>query len=439
MSTGWRTRKEAIKVLCAFEVDKRLREHLEPVLVKFPNQDRAFIKETVSGTVRYLKLLDFSIERATEKRLGKQSCIVRNGLRLIAYQLFFTGVPAYAAVNEVVEAVKRLSGKKSAGFVNAVSKKLIGFDYKREVERIGDFYERISTLYSFETWMVKRWHKFYGDELIPLLDSLNRVAPLYVRVNLLKISVEDFLGLLKDKGIESELHPKIPHMVRIKGRVPVEEIPGYREGLFYVQDPASYLSALLLEPKPGELVLDVGAAPGGKTTAIASLTGNRAKIIAVDVSRKRMELLLENCRRLGVKNVETVITDISSDRNFIKKYAGKFDRILVDAPCSATGVIRRHPEGKWNKSLELIKRNQKIQRKLLSSSKELLKEGGRLVYSVCSLEREEGEENTDFALSLGFRKGELINSRVGMKIGRGELRVFPHRDGLDGFYYSLLS
>ena len=436
--TGWKTRQAAIKVLCAFEVDKKLREHLEPTLEGFEEKDRGFLKEIASGTVRYLRLLDFSIERATGKKLGKQTCLVRNGLRIIAYQLFFTGVPEYAAVNETVEAVKRLSNKKTAGFINAVSKKLIGFNYKREVEKIKDYYERISTLYSFETWMVKRWHKFYGKELLPLLDSLNRVAPIYLRVNLLKTSTKEMIELLKSEGVDCEAHAKLPHLIRVKGRVNVRELPGYEDGFFYVQDPASYLAVLLLEPKPGESILEVGAAPGGKTTAIASLTKDKAKIVAVDVSKKRMELLLENCRRLGVKNVHPIVTDITKDGAFLKAYREGFDRILIDAPCSATGVIRRHPEGKWNKSLDLIKHNQGIQRKLLEAARNLLKPGGRLVYSVCSLEREEGEENFDFALSLGYEPYKIA-STVGSSRRSGELRVFPHKDGTDGFYYCSLT
>ncbi len=437
--TGWKTRQVAIKALCAFENDKRLREHLEPLIKEFKPVDRAFIRELVSGTVRYLKLLDFCIEKSTGKRLKKQLCGVRNGLRLIAYQLMFTGVPEYAAINETVEAVKRLAGRKPAGFVNAVSKRLIGFDCKKEVGRIKDFYKRISTLYSFETWMVKRWHRFYGEELLPLLESLNKVAPLFVRVNLIKTTTEELLSLFQKNGIDAEPHPFIPHTVRVKGRVVVEELPGFKEGLFYVQDPASYMAAYLLNPKPGELILDVGAAPGGKTTAIASLTGNRARIVAVDVSRKRMELLLENCRRLGVENVEPVITDIRNDDKFRAKFYKSFDRILIDAPCSATGVIRRHPEGKWNKSMELIKHNQRIQRELLLAAKDLLKPGGIIVYSVCSLEREEGEENRGFALKNGFEPAEFerVPEPLKERTENGELRLFPHRDSTDGFYYTV--
>jgi len=437
--TGWSERAKAIKVLVAFEKDKKLREHIERETIGLNPQDRAFIREITSGTVRYLKLLDFSVERATGKSLKKQHPVVRNALRLIAYQLFFTGVPPYAAVNETVEAVKRLLNKKAAGFVNAVSKRLIGFDYKKEVEKIEDYYEKVSTLYSFETWMVKRWEEFYGkEELIPLLEGLNRVAPLFLRVNRIKTTLKELLNLLKEAGVEAEPHPFIPDILRVKGRVLIEELPGYREGYFYIQDPASFLAAYLLQPEPGELILDVGAAPGGKTTAIASLTEDRAKIVAVDVNPARMELLKRNLERLSVKNVETVITDISRDEEFLRRYRGKFDKILIDAPCSATGVIRRHPEGKWNKSIELIRHNQKIQRSLLKAAKELLKEGGELLYSVCSLEREEGEDNREFALKeLGYKPAQFKNlpKELSTQEREGSLRVFPHKNDTDGFYY----
>lgn len=440
--TGWSERAKAIKVLTAFERDKRLKEHLEKELGGVEPQSRAFVREITSGTVRYLKLLDFSIERAGKKSLRGQNPIVRNALRLIAYQLFFTGVPPYAAVNETVEAVKRLLNKRAAGFVNALSKKLIGFNYKEEVKKIPNYYERLSTLYSFETWMVKRWESFYGkEELIPLLEGLNRVAPLYLRVNRIRVSQEELLKLLRERGIEAEPHPFIPDMIKVKGRVVIEELPGYREGYFYIQDPASFLAAYLLEPKPGELILDLGAAPGGKTTAIASLTKNGAKVVAVDVSPERMELLKENAKRLGVKNLETVITDVSKDREFIGRFYKSFDKILIDAPCSATGVIRRHPEGKWNKSLELIKHNQKIQRNLLMAARELLKEGGTLIYSVCSLEREEGEENLEFALRNGFKPSPFKNLPRELKpqVKGGGLRLFPHKNDADGFFYSKLT
>jgi len=438
--TGWKTRLLAIKILNLFERDRRLREHVEVLTQDLKPLDRAFVREIASGTVRYLRLLDFAVEKATAKRLKKQRSSVRNALRLVAYQLFFTGVPEYAAINETVEAVKRLLDRKSAGFVNALSKKILNIDYKREVSSIDDYLERISTLYSFETWMVKRWKDFYKEELEELLSALNKVAPLFLRINRIKISQEEFLNLLLSSGVEADPHPLFEDLVRIKGRVTIESIPGYKEGFFYIQDPASFLSAYLLEPKEGELILDVGAAPGGKTTAISSLTMDKARIIAVDVSKNRMKLLKENLRRLGIKNVSPMVTDIRKDKSFLEKYKNSFDKILIDAPCSGTGVIRRHPEGKWNKSISLIKYNQKIQRELLRVCYELLKPNGILVYSTCSLEREEGEENIEFSLKIGFKELIPYNLPEGLRErAKGSyFRVFPHKDNMDGFFYCKL-
>lgn len=439
-STGWKTRELAVRLLSEFEKKKELKNLLEKIPKDLNPSDRALIREIVSGSVRYLRLLDFSIEKVSGRKVASQKPEVRNGLRVAAYQIFFTGIPPYAAVNETVEAVKRLAGRKEAGFVNAVSKKLISFNYRKEVEKIEDKFERIAILYSFETWMVRRWAEFYGGELEELLSGLNRVAPLWLRVNRLKTTPEELKGILEKSGITVEEHPFLKDMLRVKGRVLVTEIPGYREGLFYVQDPASYLSAYLLSPKPGEQILDLGAAPGGKTTAIASITEDRAKIVAVDVNPERMELLKENCRRLGIKSVNPVITDIRKDLYFQEQFKETFDRILIDAPCSATGVIRRHPEGKWNKSLSLIRHNQKIQRELIRTSLKLLKPGGYLIYSVCSLEREEGEENLEFALSTGFEvwENETAGKLFPERFKGGGLRLFPHRDNTDGFFYAAL-
>ena len=225
-------------------------------------------------------------------------------------------------------------------------------------------------------------------------------------------------------------------MVRIKGRIVVEQLPGYEEGFFYVQDPASYLAAYLLKPKPGEKILDLGAAPGGKTTALAALAGNKAEIFAVDISDKRMKLLEENCKKLGVKNVVPVITDISKDEDFIRRHEKSFDRILIDAPCSATGVIRRHPEGKWNKSVSLIKNNASVQEKLTKSAVRLLKPGGILLFSVCSLEKEEGEDHLPFFETLGLKKLPLKEVEGYLSPQGNILRVFPYKDGMDGFFYS---
>ena len=201
--TGWKTRLLALKILISSEKERfrRFKPFLDRYTLELSPLDRAFVREISSGTVRFLRLLDFSIKEATGKDLSRQKIPTRNALRLVAYQLFFTGIPPYAAINETVEAVKKLLGRKVAGFVNAVSKKLVDFDYKEAVKKINDELERLAVFHSFETWMVKRWNLFYGSALPELLKSLNEVAPLYIRINTLKVTVENYLNLLRVQGL----------------------------------------------------------------------------------------------------------------------------------------------------------------------------------------------------------------------------------------------
>ncbi|WP_457568489.1 16S rRNA (cytosine(967)-C(5))-methyltransferase RsmB [Desulfurobacterium sp.] len=426
------TREIAIKILCSFEKDLKLKPHFERLTKQLNFRDKSFVREISSGSVRFLKLLDFSIEKTSGKKQKKQKDVVRNGLRILAYQLFFTAVPPYAALNETVEAVKKLN-RKGAGFVNAVGKKLIHFDYRKEVAKIPDEMERTATLFSFETWMVRRWKRFYED-WEKLLEGLNKTPPLFIRINRIKTTPENFAKLLKAADIEFEPHPFLPDMFRIKGRINISSIPGYREGFFYIQDPASFLAAVLLNPAPEEKILDIAAAPGGKTTAIASITKGKAKITAVDVNENRLKLLKENVRKAGFR-CKILLEDITQTTSLPENH---FDRILLDAPCSATGVIRRHPEGKWNKNINLIKHNQKLQKALITSAYKLLKPGGRLLYSVCSLEKEEGEENAKYAVSIGFKPAQFDIKFEGVgKVYKNTMRVFPHTDNMDGFFYAI--
>ncbi|OMH40501.1 16S rRNA (cytosine(967)-C(5))-methyltransferase RsmB [Desulfurobacterium indicum] len=428
------TRETAVKILCNFEKDLKLKPHFESLTNHLNFRDRSFVRELTSGTVRFLKLLDFSIEKVSGKKQKKQKPFVRNALRILAYQLFFMSVPPYAALNETVEAVKKFN-KKSAGFVNAVGKKLIKFDYKKEIQNIPNKIERIATLFSFETWMVKRWKTFYQD-YIELLEGLNKTPSLFLRINRIKTSPENFAKLLKKAHVEFEPHPFLPDMFRIKGKVEITSIPGYKEGFFYIQDPASFLSAVLLNPQQNEKILDIAAAPGGKTTAIGSLTEGKAEITAVDIDEKRLKLLKENVQKAELK-CKILLEDITRETSLPENY---FDRILLDAPCSATGVIRRHPEGKWNKSMELIKHNRKIQQNLLKSAYKLLKSGGRLLYSVCSLEREEGEENVEYAINIGFKPADfdIKFEDVGASC-ENMIRVFPHKNNTDAFFYAIFT
>jgi 16S rRNA (cytosine967-C5)-methyltransferase len=422
MSAGWKSRTAVINILRKFEEDGKLKVHVDSISKGFNHQDRAFIRELSVGIVRNLKLIDFCVQKVLKKPLKQQPSVQRNALRLIFYQLKFTGIPSYAVLNETVEAVKKVSDEKSAGFVNAVGRKLLNFDCQKHINAIRSKIKRFCLVQSFEEWMFKRWLKFYGNESYEIAESLNKNAPLFLRVNTLKIDEKEFKRILNERNIEWEESSISPLVVRIKGRVVIEELPGYDRGYFYIQDPASFYSVLLLSPKPKERILEIASAPGGKTTAIAQLVKNACEIVAVDVSEERIEILKENCKKLGVENVVPVVTDITEDLDFLRKNRHSFDRILIDAPCSGTGVIRRHPEGKWNKSEEFIKRCSELQKKMLKCARSLVKPNGIVVYSVCSLEREEGEEIKELAEEISFK---VLTSE----------RLFPHRHNTDGFYY----
>ncbi len=428
----------ALKILADFEKTGKFREHFEKHARSLSFSDRGFLRELSAGTVRYLRLLDFWVSKASKRPQEQQDVYVRNALRIIGYQLYFMGsVPPYAAVNETVEALKVLRGRKKAAFVNAVGRKLTKISLKEEISKIKDPLERMATEKSFETWMVKRWIGFYGfSETQKLLEALNRTPSLFLRVNRVRVSPQEFLQALLESGVNAEPHPIFEDIFRIVGRVEISKLPGYKSGWFYIQDPASYAAAYFLNPKPGEKILDLAAAPGGKSTALCSLTAKKAKIVSVDVDKNRIELLKENLSLQGCSNVKVLNVDITKE-----SLPQRFDAVLLDAPCSATGVIRRRPEGKWNKSLSLIRKNSKLQKELLLSASKLLKEGGRILFSTCSLEREEGEEVAEFARKeLGLEPMDFANLPKAYRdslIFTGVLRLFPHRHETDGFFYAL--
>ena len=456
------SREKAIKILSLYEKTGDLKNILDKFSKKLKVNDRALLRELVLGVVRYKRLLDYIVEQVSGKKISSQKLEIKNALRLITYQFLFTNIPPYAIMNETLNALKRIfKQRKSIGFVNAVGRKISKLVEEKKIldvlENEQDPFERICIKESFPTWMAKRWKNFYFDEVLKLgaqgndeeekiligtqkfLNSLNQDAPLWLRVNRLKIVPEAFEKMLEDANISFEKHEFIPDMYKITQKgIDIYSLPGYKEGLFYIQDPASYLAVKLLDPKPGEKILDLCAAPGGKTLSIAHLTGNNAEIYAVDINAKKILKLKENLQKYGATNVKVLKLDITKDYGELENV--QFDKILIDAPCSGTGVIRRHPEGKWNKSLELIEKLQGVQRRLLQRAYRLLKPGGKLLYTVCSLEKEEGEENNDIALKhMGYKEVyfESIFEPLKEDIRKNTLRTFPFKYDLDGFFYAI--
>ncbi len=317
--------------------------------------------------------------------------------------LFLSKVPKSAAVNESVKIAKTIGGKPVAGFVNAVL---------RDTARTKTFQfpdpkinpiAYVSARYSHPPWIVKRWIQRHGlDRTIQLCESNNAVAPLTIRANAILTTRDQLHKALLAEGIASEPCPVAPAGLRLKllasgSSVPLSGLDSYRRGWFYVQDEAAQLIGQMVDPKPHERILDVCAAPGGKTTHLAELMGDRGEITAMDVSRNRLKRIKENAQRLGITIITCRLADATQDLSDLG--AGSYHRILVDAPCSGLGLLRRNPEGRWKKPEGLIRYYASIQQKILHQAAPLLKTGGTLVYSTCTTEPEENEKVVD-----AFRK-----------------------------------
>ncbi len=370
-------------------------------------RDRAWLREAFYGTVRHLSSLDFLIARLREGQLdGDTRAILRLGL----YQLFHMRAPSHAVVNETVE----LAGR-TRGLVNAILRRALR---ERDALEAALAAAPDDVRLAHPAFLIQRWEKQFGREAaLALCEVNNRPAELYVRANGLKVTAGELARSLPGAEV-SEFHGKAIRAPRL----PASWLRG---GLCYVQDPSTLISCDLLDPQPGEQVLDACAAPGGKTTYLAELMDNRGHIIACDIWPSRLEFVQRNVRRLGIRNTHPLVADLMKTNAALK--AGSFDRILLDAPCSNTGVIRRRVDVRWRLSEEDFVRMPEQQFALVRRIFELLKPGGTIVYSTCSLEPEENEEVVRRATS------ELPGLRL-----LEQRRTAPWRDGVDGAFAAKL-
>jgi len=410
-------------------------------------RDRALISQLVQGVIRWRMRLDWTLRQASEVPLKKISMPNLNILRLALYQiLFLDRIPESAAVNEAVKQAKKGQPDYVVSFVNAVLRNICR--RRNEIpfpDRNKSPVEFLSVFYSYPEWLVRKWVKEWGGEFAEaLLEAQNRIPGLTVRSNALRIHRDDLIRRFEtESGVVGRPTRYSPQGVRpadFRGRV--DQNKAFRDGLFQVQDEAAQLTSILLAPVAGERVLDLCAGYGGKTTHLAELMGDQGRVIALDMNRTRLVSLATNAVRLGIRSAAGVVADASRDLSSL--FRARFDRIVVDAPCSGLGVISKHPDGKWNKKEEDIPRLARLQKSILHNGCSLLRRGGTLLYVTCTLSREENEEvveaclggNKDMVL-LDLRDraplwaGDLIDAR-------GFLRTFPHRHHMDGFFAALM-
>jgi 16S rRNA (cytosine967-C5)-methyltransferase len=403
--------------------------------------DRGLLNELVYGVVRWRKQLDWILRHFVDGRF-RLDLRSRNLLRLGVYQLLHLDkIPSHAAIYETVELAK--PKRKRARFINAVL---------RSVQRDGDSLQysslesdplqHISISLSYPLWLVKRWMMHYGVQWThAFCRASNQVAPLSIRVNSLKTNRDELIELLTADSASVKASQLTPDGLLLADSPSIQSLQAYQNGWFYVQDESAMLVAHLLRPQPGKSVVDLCAAPGGKTSHIAQLMGNTGQIIAVDVSQNRVRRVEENCQRLGITTVQVQVADAAnSPLDFLKDV----DYLLVDAPCSGLGALRRHPDIRWNKTPEQIKELAQLQFNLLQNAARKVKPGGVLVYSTCSTESEENEMVIQRFLKthphfVVENAGEFLPAMSPRAITpEGFLQTFPHEHGIDGTFAARL-
>lgn len=407
-------------------------------------REKALVTEIANGVTRWRLYLDWVLSRFCKTPLDELPPIPRNILRIGAYQiLFMRSVAAPVACNAAVELTKALSHPGMVALVNAVLRRVAENkdniplpDRDREPARF------LSVKYSHPEWLVERWLKEWGwEETEALLRANNEPPPLVLRVNTLKVSVGEFLELLKERGVSAEPCKFAPDGVVVRGGDKGEALKLVRKGLAYAQDESAMIVTHILSPRPGEKILDDCAAPGGKTSHIGALMQNQGEILAMDVHEQRLKLVEKTCKRMGVTIVRLVPADGRSAWLFLSE---KVDKVLVDVPCSGTGTLRRRADARWRKSPELIREMAGLQYELLRGVAPLVKVGGVIVYSTCSLEREEDEEVVRRFLE---RHPEFEPEETRQYLPRpipdceaefGAIRLFPHRHGTDGAFIARL-
>jgi len=405
------------------------REFLEEILeteldaISISPADRRLIQELTYGVVRWQAALDWLVAAKTQGRTQKP--LLQTLLRLGLYQTFWLDrIPDHAIVHETVEMARELGFGPQSGFINAV---LRGYLREREPTR-----EKLKALklqdsaigYSHPRWLCERWEKRWGVEALRELLEWNNTTPItFARINTLKTTPEGIAAIWEKEGVR--FFPRQfdwasgDIVFELKSHPPLSKLPSFQQGLFYIQDPSTLLAVTMLDPRPNQSVLDLCAAPGGKTTFIAQLMGNRGLIMAQDPQTNRRRLVDENCARLGL----TCVRSSAPAKAVNPELSTPYDRVLVDAPCSNTGVMRRRVDLRWRIQPAEIERLRRAQVELLQTAASQVAPRGILVYSTCSLETEENEEVVREFL-VAHKEFALEQERL----------LLPFKDEVDGAF-----
>lgn len=436
METEFSERLASVDILIEFDLNKVLdysiADDLEP-------RERAQVREYVQNILRRRSYLDFLIDHYSSVGIIEMKAELKNILRLGIYDmLFMDSTPDYAAINEAVEIAKFMLGSKTGDLVNAIMRNL-----QRDLENLPkpafeDRTKLVSTTFSHPEWMVSRWSKRFGErEAFQLMQANNTRPNYYVRVNTIRTKPENFEMRMEKMGVEFETSDWLPNFYKVDSVQPFIEKGLLKRGVCQVQDIAAGLAPFVLDPQPGEKIYDLCAAPGTKSIMISDLTAGEGDILAVDISAERLEKLAESALSFGAENIKIRRGDV------LELSLPLADAVLLDAPCTGTGVLSKRADLRWRRDEEGLKKAVELQEQLLEEAANMVKLGGRLVYSTCSLEPEENMEQIHKLLEKMDDNfvleplEDFVPEEVLTEDGKA-YQTFPHIHGCDGHFGVLL-
>jgi len=446
IDTSQQSRKVALNMLLAVQKDgqslsmlNHLGEHLLP-------RDAGFARMISFGVLRFYQQLEAQLKPLMKKPLKAKDLDVKLVLLMALYQLQFMRVPDYAVVDGAVKYIRKSKKQWAASMVNAVLRNFIR-QQEAAIERESagveskNLQQTDEAKYSHPQWIINRLKNDWPDNWSEILLANNQQAPMTLRVNQLKKSADEYSEVLSGCEIGSSKLPDMPAALILDEPKDVQQLPGFEEGWFSVQDAGAQLAAQILLPEAGDRVLDACAAPGGKTAHMFELQPT-IQVTALDISESRLERVQENCQRLGF-SPELITADAIATEEW---WSGElYDKILLDVPCSASGVIRRHPDIKHLRREDDIEILQQTQREILIKNWPLLKPGGRLLYATCSMFKDENEKQIEWFLDrcedaslVGVTPVSGTEADLKSPVAAPGIQLFPMKQTNDGFYYALL-
>ena len=443
MANGTELRGIALEILLEITQEKEyshlaIRNALNKVQY-LPKQDRAFINRLVEGTLEYMLRIDYVLNQFSSVRVNKMKPVIRNILRSGVYQLMFMdSVPDPAACNEAVKLAQKKGFYSLKGFVNGVMRNVAR--KKEEIiypDKNRDPEEYLSVYYSVPQWLVKRWVQTYGTETTEcMLKDFLTDHPLTIRCQLYRVEQELTVNSLKGQGATVEQAPYLPYAFYLSDYSHLEGLKSFVMGRFVVQDVSSMLVTEAADPKPGDYVIDLCAAPGGKSLHVSELLNGTGTVEARDLTEYKIGLIEENIARVGNENI---ITKVSDATVLDKEAIEKADIVIADLPCSGLGVIGNKSDIKYNVTQNQIDELVELQRKILKQVSKYVKQGGKLLYSTCTVNRQENDSNVKWIQDNLPFKLQSLNGIVPeqLKCEKGCLQIYPGQYGMDGFFVSL--